>query len=277
MKPKPFLKWAGGKTQLLPEILKHVPDKIDTYFEPFLGGGAVFFELYNRGLIKNAILTDVNHELILTWRAIQFDLYQVISSLQEKKNDKDFFYDERGKDYTKRTFPDNAARMIYLNKTCFNGLYRVNKKGGFNVPFGKYKNPTICNVPLLRSVQDCLRKIKAGIFCTDFERIERWLTPRSFITPKSFVYIDSPYYPLNKNSFVSYTSGGFALKDHERLAAFMFRLKEKNIKALLSNSDCKATRTLYNRLNIYTVEARRRINRDATKRGPITELLVRNY
>lgn len=272
MKPKPFLKWAGGKTQLLPEILKHVPDKIDAYFEPFLGGGAVFFELYNRGLIKNAILTDVNHELILTWRAIQFDIYQVISSLQEKKNDKDFFYDERGKDYTKRTSPDKAARMIYLNKTCFNGLYRVNKKGGFNVPFGKYKNPTICNVPLLRSVQACLRKTKAGIFCNDFEQIKRWLRKGSFL------YLDPPYLPISQTSnFTSYSKEGFNMKDQERLAAFMFRLKEKNIKALLSNSDCKATRTLYNRLNIYTVEARRRINRDATKRGPITELLVRNY
>ena len=272
MKPKPFLKWAGGKTQLLPEILKHVPEKIDTYCEPFLGGGAVFFELHNRGLFKEAILSDVNHELIITWRALQFDLDVVISYLQEKKNEKDFFYEERSRTYTKMPHPDIAARMIYLNRTCFNGLYRVNKKGGFNVPFGKYKNPTICNEPLLRSVQECLQKTKAAILCKDFESIEQWLTP------SSFCYIDPPYFPLNKTAnFTNYTPGGFSIEDQERLAAFMFRLKEKNIKALLSNADCKATRSLYNGLSTYTVEARRRINRDATKRGPVSELLVRTY
>jgi len=272
MKPKPFLKWAGGKTQLLPEIMKHVPDKIKTYFEPFLGGGAVFFELYNRRMFKEAILSDINLELILTWRALQFEIDHVIARLKEKKNNRDFFYDERIKEYPEMNLPDIAARMIYLNKTCFNGLYRVNKKGRFNVPFGKYKNPMLCNEPLLRSVSDCLRKTETVILCKDFEHLEKWLTKDSFI------YIDPPYIPISQTSnFTSYSKDGFNMKDQERLAAFMFRLKERGIKALLSNAACMATRTLYAGLNIFTVEARRRINRDATKRGPVQELLVRNY
>jgi len=272
MQPKPFLKWAGGKTQLLPEIIKHVPDNIDRYCEPFLGGGAVFFELVNRKLIKEAILSDINWELIHTWTAVQASIDKVIVELKKKKNDKDFYYEERSKNYTMMKHEEAAARMLYLNKTCFNGLYRVNKKGKFNVPFGKYKNPNFCNEELLQNASKCLRENNVTIFCNDFENIENW------VTPESFTYIDPPYIPLSTTAnFTSYTSGGFSLKHQEALAALMFRFKKRGIKALLSNSDCETTRILYNGLNIFTVEAKRRINRDGTKRGKVTELLVRTW
>lgn len=267
---KPFLKWAGGKRQLLPKILPLIPDQITTYYEPFLGGGAVFFELYNRRKFTSAYIADLNTDVITAYLGIKFDVPEVINLLSAMRYEKEFYYALRDKNPDKMTLSERAARMICLNRTCFNGLYRVNKKGKFNVPFGKYKNPKIVDAPLLRDVSVCLEK--ADIQNVDFEKGIR------FATPSSFIYFDPPYYPLSKTAhFTAYDACGFGPEEQERLAKTMFNLRKNGIRALLSNSDTPETRKLYKGLKIEVIQARRAINSKATKRGKVNELLVRNY
>lgn len=267
---KPFLKWAGGKRQLLPKILPLIPDQMTTYYEPFLGGGALFFELYNRRKFTSACISDVNTDLITAYLGIKFNVDEVIALLGAMRYEKKFYYALRDKDPAKMSLSERAARMICLNRTGFNGLYRVNKKGKFNVPFGKYKNPKILDAPLLREVATCLEKTEVSN--TDFEETIR------FAVPSSFIYFDPPYYPLSKTAhFTAYDACGFGPEEQERLARVMFNLQRNGIKALLSNSDTPETRKLYKGLTIEVIQARRAINSKATKRGKVNELLVRNY
>jgi DNA adenine methylase len=264
---KPFLKWAGGKGALLHEILPRLPSKINTYYEPFLGGGAVFFALASEARFKRAILSDANEELALTYGTLRDFPDPLVQVLKRHVYDEDHYYAVRGINSKKLGPPARAARFIYLNRTCFNGLYRVNKKGEFNVPFGRYTNPTICDEPALRLVSASLQSI--AICSIDFEMAVMTAERRDA------VYFDPPYVPLSETSnFTAYSKGGFGEADHVRLRDCFAALDKKGVHVLLSNSDTPFVRKLYKGFKIEKVEAPRRVNSKASKRGNVSELLI---
>jgi len=265
-KIKPFVKWAGGKTQILPYLLKKVPEKFNTYFEPFLGGGALFFAL----LPTNAFLSDKNEELINAYIVIRDQVEDLIKSLKKHKNEKDYYYYIRALDPKNLSPVERASRFIYLNKTCYNGLWRVNSKGKFNVPFGKYKNPKICDEKILRQISKTLKGKK--IFCADFEEVI------SFAKPGDFIYFDPPYYPLsNSANFTKYISDDFGEEDQKRLANVFRELDKKGCYVCLSNSNTNFIKELYQGYHIQIVIANRYINCKGNKRKGIKELMITNY
>lgn len=299
---KPFLKWAGGKTQLIKEIESRLPDevrkkrKIKYYFEPFVGGGAIFFYLISNYNIKEAFLFDINKELILAYNVIKNDPEELITELKELEknfldgnNDqrKEFFLHIRKKfNYQLNSFNfeeynhDNIIRASYtlfLNKTCFNGLFRLNKKGEFNVPMGKYKNPNICNSDNIRNVSKALKIAK--IYNKSFKESKK------LINNDSLVYLDPPYRPLNKTSnFTNYSENEFNDKEQIELAKYFKDITKKEAKVILSNSDPKNEDendnffdNLYMNYEISRVKAKRFINSNASKRGSINEIIVKNY
>jgi DNA adenine methylase len=266
----PFLKWAGGKRQIVPEILERLPDRMNTYYEPFLGGGAVYFALAARGAFKRAVICDRNHGLIDAYLGVRDDVEKVIAHLSRMRHDSETYYRIRTRDPAKLTIIQRSARIIYLNRTCYNGLYRVNRAGRFNVPFGKYKNPRIVDRENLRAVSQTLQRarISSGDFETLVEKAE----------PGDVVYFDPPYYPVsNTASFTAYDSLPFGSEEQERLARVMRQLKKRGVYVLLSNSDVPLTRHLYRNFSRDTVQVHRRINSRADRRGPISELLVRSH
>lgn len=292
--PRPFLKWAGGKTQLLEDIKEKLPADLSedyTYFEPFVGGGAVFFSLFKEYKFKRAYLGDINKDLILTYHIIQTKPRRLISILKnykrnydsEKFDNKELFYNTRG---IFNEFEDDfdpfeesskniarAAQMIFLNKTCFNGLYRVNRNGKFNVPFANPKNPLICDEENILEVHDALEKV--NLVLGDFYNFKK------LIKGKSFVYLDPPYKPVDgKESFNGYTKEGFDNSDQKRLAEFCHEIKDKSY-ILLSNSkpdDDSLFVELYDDNDFIRDEvlAKRAINSNGKKRGEIKELLIYN-
>lgn len=284
---KPFLKWAGGKTQLLDEIDTRLPSglengEIDTYVEPFVGGGAVFFHIaQNYDSIRHFYLFDINEDLINCYNEIKTNVDALIDELRsletaflrKRSGRRDFYYKIRGQ-FNADRFP---AKLIFLNKTCYNGLYRVNQDDGFNVPFGDYKNPTICDADNLRNVSEVLQS--ADIICGDFTESEKYLNNHTF------VYFDPPYRPLSPTaSFTSYSKDSFSEKDQIRLAEFCKKIHGRGAKFLLSNSDPKNEdptdcffEKYYNGFKIDKVKATRAINCNAEKRGAINEILVINY
>ena len=266
----PLIKTVGGKRQLLPEIRKHVPDKFGHYFEPFVGGGAVFFDLYAAGrLKKESYLGDANGELITAYRAVRDNTEVTIEFLGNyaRRHSEALFYETRGRPALPVDRPAVAARMIYLNRTCFNGLYRVNKKGLFNVPFGRYANPTICDEANLRACAQALQtaKLSAGDFQELAMKARRG----------DFCYFDPPYAPVSATSdFTSYTKDGFGLEDQKRLVEVAYRLKRTGVHVLLSNADLPLVRKLYKGFEMRRVEARRNVNSKGGKRGAVGELLI---
>ena len=272
IKPEPFLKWAGGKSQLLKQFECFLPSKFNNYLEPFVGAGSVFFYLYNTGRLKGKkiILIDSNEELINCFLVIKENVERLISILKGPKyvNKKEVYYRIRAEEPKDRF--ERAARTIYLNKTCFNGLYRVNSKGKFNVPFGRYKAPLICDSRNLRAVSIALKNVK--ILCDDFEKSLEYAGKRDFI------YFDPPYQPLSKTSnFTSYTKDAFSEEDQKRLCEVFKRLDKMGCKIILSNSDTHFIRKLYKKYRIETVYAKRAINCKPSGRGVIKELVVLNY
>jgi DNA adenine methylase len=264
---RPLLKWAGGKTSSLPEILPRLPEKINTYYEPFVGGGAVFFALAAAKRFERAVLGDRNRELIRTYDALRLHTDQVVDALKNHVYEESHYYMVRAKDPNKLGPIDCAARLIYLNKTCFNGLYRVNKSGGFNVPFGDYKNPTICDEENLRAAAEALSVVR--LIGEDFGEVVR------SAKKGDAVYFDPPYIPVSETSnFTGYSSGGFDSFDHERLRNVALMLAEKGVHVLLSNSDTPFVRDLYEKFRIDEVTARRNINSKGGKRGKVGELLI---
>ena len=265
--PRPFLKWAGGKTKLIQQYIPCFPKKFKTYYEPFLGGGAIFFYL-NPQL---AVLTDINAELVNTYRCVKNNVEELILLLKEHqlKHSKEYYYGVRqGNGITPI---EKAARLIYLNKTCFNGLYRENSKGEFNVPIGKYKNPKICNVALLRSVSAALQPTQIDV--RPFEDILKYAS-----SSDDFVYFDPPYYPLSPTSnFTAYSRYSFSEDDQIRLKEVFAELAGRDVKVMLSNSDSQFIRELYREFNIHSISASRLINSNAMKRGKITEVLITSY
>lgn len=270
--PKPFLKWAGGKTQLADDILQRMPVRFNTYFEPFVGSGAIFFRLYREKKIRHAVLSDINAELIDTYKAIRDCVDEVIEYLSGFPHEKSFYYELRAKDPWSLTLAERAARMIYLNKTGYNGLYRVNRQGKFNVPFGKYKSPNYLDKENLKAVSYALQMVE--LVCASFE----------IVLQKSnsgdWVYFDPPYVPLSQTAnFTSYYSNGFTLRDQEKLRDICIELTKKNVYVTLSNSDTSITTNLFSYpfFSRDIVYSNRAINCNGSKRGKITELIIANY
>ena len=299
-KAKPFLKWAGGKGQLLAQIGQHLPPglwegSLTKYAEPFIGGGAVFFQVANSFSVDEFFISDMNEDLVLAYRTIRQQVELLIERLQaiervyqllDVDGRKEFFYETREMFNQRRTLgsgaaPDeeagHVARLIFLNRTCFNGLYRVNSSGEFNVPHGNYKNPRICDVANLRSVSRSLRN--AEIRFGDFTAC------RDFVDENTFVYLDPPYRPISKTaSFNSFYKSPFGDEEQKRLAHFYQELGNAGAKLMLSNSDPQNENPddsffedLYAGFSIHRVFASRKINSNGAKRGPITELLIANY
>jgi len=275
---KPFVKWAGGKRQLIPELLKYIPKNFNNYFEPFVGGGALFFELYNLGILKNkkVYLFDINGELINAYRIIRDHPNELIKKLKEfkSKHNKEFYYQirelDRSESYKNLDNIIKAARFIYLNKTCFNGLYRVNKKGYFNVPMGKYKNPQIIDEENILAVSNALKNVI--IKCCDYKEVLQYAQKGDFL------YFDPPYYPLNQTAnFTSYTRYDFLEKEQLELFETFKTLVNKGCFILESNSDTDFIKNLYKEFTIEKVLANRAINSKSNGRGKITEVLIRNY
>lgn len=274
---KPFLKWAGGKRQLLSEIRKYYPKKYKTYYEPFVGAGAVFMDLQPNELVIN----DYNGELINAYEVIKNDVEALIEKLKihDENNTKEYFYElrelDRGLHFENMTNVERAARLIYLNKTCFNGLFRVNSNGQFNVPYGNYKNPNIVNELTLRANNVFFNKTNIRIVNGDFEVICRDAVKGDFF------YFDPPYADVNddKASFVGYTLNGFNVLEQERLRDLFVELDKKGCFVMLSNSSVPIIHELYKDYEDTTVilNANRSINSNASGRGKVEEVLVMNY
>jgi len=267
-----FIKWVGGKRQLLEQFKPYFPKKIERYFEVFVGGGAVAFYIIETNKPKYIFLSDINQELINTYQIIKNDVDSLIKELKKLKelHNKENYYKIRAEDPKLLSSLTQASRFIYLNKTCFNGLYRVNSKGGFNVPIGSYKNPPIVMEKELREISKLLKDVEIKIM--SFEEITK-LTKKG-----DFIYFDPPYYPLKKGkSFTTYTKGNFLEKEQEQLKKVFSKLDKKGCKVMLSNSDTKFIKDLYQEFNINFVNANRMINCDGSKRGKIKEIVVRNY
>jgi DNA adenine methylase len=268
----PFLKWVGGKRQLMPAIIELIPKNYTNYYEPFIGGGAVLFDLQP----KSAVINDFNEELINVYQTIKENPEELISDLKTHKNESDYFYDLRALDrednFENLSNIKKASRVIYLNKTCYNGLYRVNNSGEFNSPFGRYKNPNIVNETTIRAVSKYLNTNKITILNEDFEEALKG------IKKGSFVYFDPPYHPVSASSnFTGYVQGGFDMYEQVRLRDLCNKLNEKGINFLLSNSATQFIEDLYKDYKISYVKANRSINSNAKKRGEIDEVLIRNY
>lgn len=292
-KAKPFLKWAGGKGQLLNKLDTLFPQElingnINTYLEPFIGGGATLFHILQTYNIQTAYINDINKELINCYLCIQKDVECVIQILQKLEDEylnalnRNYYYYQVRDKYNEICLNglldfEKCADFIFLNKTCFNGLYRVNKAGKFNVPHGRYKNPTICDKTNLRLCSLLLRKVK--IYFGDYQKILK------YADKKAFVYLDPPYRPLlENNSFNNYDKSGFNDIDQENLANNFYALDNKRCLLMLSNSDPKNIDknddffdNLYKKFKIERINARRMINCQADKRGEITEIVVMNY
>ena len=299
---RPFLKWAGGKSQLIEKLDNYFPlemksGQIKKYAEPFVGGGALFFHVaQNYPSIEEFFISDVNDELILAYTTIKKEVESLISilkKLEEKyhalvdSEQKTFFYDQRSqyneklsginfKEFSSK-WTERTAEIIFLNRTCFNGLFRVNAKGHFNVPHGDYKNPKICDAENLRAVSSLLQR-------TDIEHGD-FTASEKFISDKTFVYFDPPYRPISKTaSFTSYSKYDFNDEAQKRLAKYFCLLSKRSAKLMLSNSDPKNENPddhffeeLYKKFHIERVDASRMINSDSTKRGKIKELVIMNY
>ncbi|HOZ45700.1 MAG TPA: DNA adenine methylase [Candidatus Hydrogenedentes bacterium] len=268
--PRPFLKWVGGKGQLLDELLARVPS-FGRYHEPFVGGGALFFELARGECLgaRKAYLSDSNPRLVEAYEAVRDHVDEVIALLQEHKarHSEKYYYAVRAE--VPESLPKRGARIIYLNKTCFNGLFRENSRGLFNVPFGRYKNPLICDEANLRAVAEALKR--AHIESRPFESVLKKAEPGDF------VYFDPPYHPVSKTaSFTAYERGGFGEAEQRRLAGVFAELAAKGVRALLSNSDTALIRELYpaDVFRVEQVHAKRLVNSRADRRGEISELLV---
>ena len=271
IKPKdnyvtPILKWAGGKTQLLPEITARMPESYNKYIEPFIGGGALFFRLN----ADKAVIADSNPELVNMYRVIAEHGDQVIEALQGYRNEEEMFYEVRAKDWTKCDNIEAAARMIYLNHTCFNGLYRLNRKGQFNTPYGRYKNPTICNAEKIIAAAGVLKN--AEIVCGDYLDVLKRYAKKG-----DFIFLDPPYVPISEYAdFKRYTKEQFYESDQRNLAEEVHRLVGLGCKVMLTNSNHPLVHELYGRYKIDVIQTKRNINRNGEKRNG-EDVIVTTY
>lgn len=269
---KPFLKWAGGKRQLLPALFQYMPETFGTYYEPFIGGGAMLFALAP----QRAVIGDMNAELINCYQVVRDELQVLIAELSQHQNDKDYFYQvrawDRSENFKTRSAVQRAARVMFLNRTCYNGLYRVNQRGEQNAPFGRYKNPKIVNAPLLSDVSHYLGQNDIKIERSDFAGLVESAGQGDFI------YFDPPYDPVSATaSFTGYGAGGFDSAEQQRLKVTVDVLTARGCRVMLSNSKTEFITDLYRGYRQVEVAATRAINSKATKRSKVPELLVMNY
>lgn len=278
--PAPFIKFPGGKGYLADDIISQFPLKFGTYFEPMIGGGAVFFEMAHRGKIKKAWLSDINANVINMYEQIRDHLPEIVrflKALRKKRNRlvtelgdaNDFYYAVRERVNKTKNSIEKAAGLMYLSKTCFNGLFRFNQSGQFNSPVGDQKNPKICDATNLREVSDVLASVKLS--CCSYDVL------RKHVKKTDLVYLDPPYWPVNDTSFVSYNAAKFTEEDHVKLAQFFTELTNRGVYSVLSNSDVPEVRKLYKKFKIIAVKAPRRINSDGFGRGLANELLIKNF
>lgn len=266
---RPFLKWAGGKTQLLPQLTRLIPCTVGTYYEPFIGGAAAFLSFVGQGRFFRAVINDQNPELTNLYHVVRDRLDDLVGGLEAvlqnpQWNTRQCFLDVRASEPSSAV--EKAVRMIYLNKTAFNGLHRVNRAGKFNVPFGRYQNPRLYDLANLR---DCSRALQGVEIRTgDFE--DAVVAARA----GDVVYLDPPYVPLSSTANFTAYSGRFGSEEQQRLAQLCRQLAARGVYCVISNSDSEVTRKLYAGFEIRTVQARRSVNADATKRGKISELVV---
>ena len=270
---KPILKWVGGKRQLVPSLLPLMPKSFDLYCEPFLGGGALLFSIQP----NKAIVNDINPELISLYKVVKEDVSSLIKELLTYKNDEEFFYKIRNidrdlKKFNKLSLVKKAARTYYLNKSCFNGLYRVNRKGQFNSPYGHYKSAFVPDIKALNSLSEYLNASDISIFNGSY------LNLLDKLDSKSFVYLDPPYDPVSvSSSFTNYSKLGFSREDQVSLRDFCKELDKRNINFMLSNSATEFIKELYKDFDVSIVKARRFINSKGNGRGFIEEVVIRNY
>lgn len=269
----PVVKWVGGKRQLLPQILPLIPKRMSAYCEPFLGGGAVLFALQPR----RALVNDLNQDLITVYRVIKENADALIEHLSRHENTPEYFYRIRDLDRDREAYAalsdvEKASRLLYLNKTCYNGLFRVNASGAFNSPYGHYRRPNIVNEQTIRGVSRYFNSCDIAFFSEDFAAVlDR--VPRG-----GFVYLDPPYDPVSDTaSFTGYNRGGFGREEQGRLKACCDALTARGVRFLLSNSATPFIRELYSSYHVSIVQARRAVNSVASRRGAIEEVLVRNY
>ena len=275
LKAKPFVKWAGGKRQIIDELKKYIPDEFNTYYEPFIGGGALLFELAP----KKAVINDSNAELMNVYQVLCDDskfkkMCRVLNNY-EANHSEEFFYEIRNKDKNKNTFNrlsdyTRAARTIYLNKACFNGLYRVNSKNEFNVPFGKKSKVNTYDGNNLITVSNYLTMNDIKILNKDFEEVV------SYAKKGDFVYFDPPY-DSDNNIFTSYTEEGFGKDEQRRLAKVFKELDQKGVYVMLSNHNTTLINELYKDYHIHVIEAKRNIDSNGKKRGKVEEVIITNF
>ncbi len=270
---RPFLKWAGGKRQLLPELEKLIPPYYNTYFEPFVGAGALLFHLQP----LKAFISDTNDELINCYHVIKDNLNELLADLERHKNKEEYYYKIRALDRDKEEFSKlspikRASRIIYLNKTCYNGLFRVNSQGQFNVPFGRYKNPKIVDEIVLKAVSEYLNNNNVIILNDDFEKVLQRAKKGDL------VYFDPPYDPISETAnFTSYAMNGFGREEQQRLKRVYAQLTSKGVNCLLSNSATDFILDLYKEYEIISVSVSRSINSIPYKRGKAAEVIVKNW
>ena len=275
--PKPFVKWAGGKRQLIPILNENLPKTFGTYFEPFLGGGALLFHMLIERNGQKCSISDLNSDLVLSYTTIRDRAESLINSLKNheknyQKDSKSYYYSIR--ESNPRSQIEKTSRLIFLNRTCFNGLYRVNSKGKFNVPLGKYTNPNIVNEDNLRSVSNILQSSRVDIKCRDFEAI------LSDAKKDDLVYFDPPYQPVSDTAnFTGYTNKDFTYDDLARLAELCMKLNSKGCRVLLSNSNSKEVTDMFSTKpwKINKIKVNRSINSNSKKRTGHFELLIKNY
>jgi DNA adenine methylase len=266
---KPFVKWVGGKRQLISLLSSNVPKSYNSYIEPFIGGGALFFSMRP----DEGIISDINPELINAYEVVRDDVYNLIESLKQHKNEEEYFYSIRAQKPTEMTPVQRASRFIFMNKTCFNGLYRENSKGQFNTPFGRYKNPNIADVDTLQAVSVYLKQSNISILHQDYK------ATAMMAKKGDFVYFDPPYYPMSATAnFTKYAKGDFNEQNQRELADVFFALAERGCYVMLSNSNTEFIKNLYNDFDLIEVEANRFINCQGENRGkqPV-EVLVKNF
>lgn len=274
-KPIPILKWIGGKRQLLGEILSRLPVHYERYFEPFFGGGAALFAISP----KRAVINDLNGELINLYTVVKENPNELIALLETYKNDEDFYYRLRDLDLDKAAFAsltpvERAARTVYLNRTCFNGVYRVNREGHFNVPYAGLKSPNIVRKNEILAMHNYFKEIEITMRCGDFEKAVQ------DAKPGDFVYFDPPYDPLpGQSSFVGYTEESFPDSSLRRLVRLCDALSARGVQIMVSNSATEKVRNLFSdeRYHIFTVQAKRSVNSKADQRGEIDEFIITNY
>ncbi|AFZ15533.1 DNA adenine methylase (plasmid) [Crinalium epipsammum PCC 9333] len=274
---KPFLKWAGGKRQLIPALVSsYLPKKYDinynSYYEPFVGGGALLFSLQP----KKAVINDINTELINCYKVIRDSVDELIDDLKRHENEKNYFYAirewDRNKDYKHKNLVQRASRIVFLNKTCYNGLFRVNSQGQFNVPFGRYKNPNILDIETLKAVNRYLNQNQIEILNVDFQEAVKDAKEGDFL------YFDPPYDPISDSAdFTSYDSSGFGKEEQIRLKKTFDDLSSRGCNVLLSNAYTNFILELYSNYNQTKISAIRAINSNSSKRGKVDEILIKNY